>query len=287
MISYPQLHNMSKISLSCPLALLLIAAPAVMAQQTQAAQAKPAAPAAVVQKAHPKSKAESDALKALQKLYRDPATTPDQMDAAVTDFVTKYPTSDYLAEVNAYAVQFYQSAANKNYDKTLVYGEQALKADPTDLYVLATLADNIPNNVKDTDLDRDQRLKEAADDAQQLLKIASTSGATINGQPFPQAARNEAEATAYSSLARIANLGQDYPNVVANYAKAIPLDAPGQQAVDYFYTARAQIAMKQWDAALASLDACSKAAPDNPGVQKAVQSNRASIAQQRKAGGGI
>lgn len=277
---------MSKITLSCPLALLLIAAPALMAQQSQAAQAKPATPTSAVHKASPKSKPESDALKALQKLYRDPATTPDQMDAAVTDFVTKYPTSDYLAEVNAFAVQYYQSAAHKNYDKTLVYGEQALKADPTDLYVLATLADTIPNNVKDTDLDRDQRLKEAADDDQQLLKVCATAGDTINGQPFPQAAKNEAQATAYSSLARIANLNKDYPNVVANYAKAIQFDAPGQQAVDYFYTARAQIAMKQWDAALASLDAASKAAPDNAAVQNAVESNKKFIAAQKKAGGG-
>ncbi|MGH9392859.1 MAG: hypothetical protein ACRD1E_01720 [Terriglobales bacterium] len=258
--------------------------PALLASASAQAPAKSSATAAAPKGAHPKSKAEGDALNALNKMAKDSATTGDQLDAAVTDFVTKYPTSDYLASVAVFALQYYQTAPHASYEKSLLYGEQAIKADPTSIYALTTVGDIIPNQVKDTDLDRDQRIKEATDADNQAIHVVETSGDTINGQPFPLAAKHVAEAIAYSSLARIANLNKDYAQVVANYQKAIPLDEGRSQAGDYFYLARAQIEMKQYTEALASLDAAAKDAPADPAVQAAVASNRKFIAQQQKAG---
>lgn len=268
---------MKTLALALPLGLLLTAAPALVAQ-------KPAPAAALPKGAHPKSKAEQDALKALQKMANDPATTPDQIEAAETDFATKYPTSDYLSTVAVWALQYYQNPAHNNYARSLFYGEQAIKYDPNSVYALVTLGDIIPNQVKDTDLDRDQRIKEATDDDNQAIKVAETAGATLNGQPFTDAAKHVVEATAYSSLARLANLDKDYANVVADYQKAIPLDDAAHQAVDNFYMARAYIEMQKYPEALAALDAASKAAPDNPQVQAAVTSNRNLIARLQKAG---
>ncbi|HUX68245.1 MAG TPA: hypothetical protein VMV31_12225 [Terriglobales bacterium] len=270
---------MHKITLACSLGMVLIAAPALIAQQQPVASATAAAPKG----AHPKSAAESKALQALNQLAKDPATTPAQMDAAITGFVTQFPTSDYIASVNTFGLQYYQTPPHESYSKSLLYGEQAIKADPTSVYALTTIGDIIPNHVTDTDLDRDQRLKEATDDDNAVLKLVATAGATIHGQPFPQGAKNEANAIAYSSLARIANLNKDYAGTVSWYAKAIPLDPPQQQAVDYFYTARAQISMKAYTQALASLDAAQKAAPDNPQVQAAVASNKKFIQDQLAA----
>jgi len=267
---------MHKLTLACSLGMVLIAAPALIAQQKPAASATAAAPKG----AHPKSAAESNALNALNKLAKDPATTADQMDAAITGFVTQFPTSDYVASVNTFGLQYYQTPPHVSYSKSLVYGEAAITADATSVYALTTVGDIIPNHVTDTDLDRDQRLKEASDDDNQVLHLVQTAGAALHGQPFTDAAKNEASAIANSSLARIANLNKDYPTVVANYAKAIPLDPPAQQAVDYFYTARAQIMLKQYPEALASLEAALKAAPTDPNVQAAVASNKKFIESQ-------
>lgn len=272
---------MTKYPVLCSLGLLLLAAPTLFAQKKPAATAVSAAPKG----AHPRSKAEADDLKALTKLSKDPATTGAQLDAALTDFVTKYPTSDYLASVSTFGLQYYQTPPHVDYDKSLVYGEQAIKADPKDLYALTTLGDIIPNRVKDTDLDADQRLKEASDDDNQAITVATTTGDTINGQPFTAAAKQEVQAIAYSSLARIANIQKNNAAVVANYQKAIPLDDPAHQAVDNFYMARALIELKQYPQALAALDAASKAAPTDPQVQAAVTSNKKLIAKLQGGGG--
>lgn len=108
----------------------------------------------------------------------------------------------------------------------------------------------------------------------------------MNGKPFTVETKNSVLADAYGSLAAIAKVKKDYPQVVADYAKAIPLDDAVHQAQDYFYTARAQIEMKQWKEALASLDAAEKAAPDNAAVQKAVESNRKLVQAEMGQGAG-
>jgi len=264
---------------------LLMAAPMLVAQ-TPAASAPAATPAAKTPRV--KSKEEAVALTNLNKLAQTPTTTPAQMDAAITDFITKFPTSDFLAAANVLGLQFYQDPSHTDYAKSLVYGEQALKADPNELYALATLGDLIPENVHATDLDRDQRLQEATQDDQKAIQLAEQYAAagSANGRPFAQDTKNAVEADAYGSLARIATVKEDYPNVVAEYAKAIPMDDPAHQAQDYFYTARAQIAMKQYPQALASLDAAEKAAPGNITVQNAVDSNRKEIQQLQAAAGG-
>jgi tetratricopeptide (TPR) repeat protein len=261
---------MRKLTLIPMIGLALACAPAMMAQGGKTPK--------------PKSKAESQALQNLQKMVRSPATTGPEIEAAITDFYTRFPTSDFLANVSSEGLQFYQTQPHVNYAKSLYFGEQTLKADPNNLYALTTMGDIIPNNASSTDLDFAQRMQEATSDDNQALKVAQASGAMINGHMFTVAMKNSVEATAYSSLARIATLEKKYPETVADYQKAIAFDQPGGQAVDYFYMARAQIKMKQYTQALASLDACSKAAPDNATVQQAVDSNRKLIAQLQKSG---
>ncbi|MGH9518803.1 MAG: tetratricopeptide repeat protein, partial [Terriglobales bacterium] len=236
---------MKNFAYAVPLGLLLAVSPALQAQKA------PSATAAAPKGAHPKSKEESQALSALTKMANDPATTGPQLDAALTDFVTKYPTSDYLSSVAVFGLEFNQNPAHQNYDKSLLYGEQAIKNDPNGIYALTTMGDIIPSHVQDTDLDRDQRLKEATDDDNQAIKIADTAGSSMNGKPFTDAQKNEVKAIAYASLARIATLNKDYANAVANFQKAIPLDDQPHQAVDNFYMARAYIEMKQYPEALA------------------------------------
>ncbi|MGH9483099.1 MAG: hypothetical protein ACRD1L_13505, partial [Terriglobales bacterium] len=228
---------MQKATLACSLGLLLCAAPVLIAQAKPAASATANAPKG----AHPRSPAEANALKALDKMAKDPTTAPDALDTAITGFVTQFPQSDYISSVETYGLQYSQTAPHINYERSLVYGEAAIKADPTNVFALVTIGDVVPNQVKDTDLDRDQRLKEAADDDNAAIKLAQTSGDTIHGQPFTAAQKSQTQGIAYSSLARIADLNKDYKGEIANYAQAIPLDPPTQQAVDYFYTARAQI----------------------------------------------
>jgi tetratricopeptide (TPR) repeat protein len=270
--------------LTCSLAVLLAVPAGLAAQTTPPATAPAAAPAKPQQKQKPKSKAEAKALQDLQKLSRDPATQPAAMDAALTAFATQYPTSDYLGTVAVWGLQYFQTPPHVDYAKSLVYGEQAVKGDDPSLYALVTLGTIIPDQVKDTDLDYDQRVSEAKTDDQKALALADSGATTLNGQPFSEAEKTLVRSKAYASLGKLAMVAKDYPGAVTNYEKAAQYDSGASQAADYFYAARAQMEQKQWDDALKLLDEAEKAAPDVPAIKNAVDSNRKAI-EKAKGGG--
>ncbi|MGH9465833.1 MAG: hypothetical protein ACRD1Y_00620 [Terriglobales bacterium] len=269
--------------LTCSLSLMLLGPVALMAQTTPPPTLSPDVAAAMKVVPKPKSKAEVTALQNLQKMSKDASVTPTQMDAALTGFVTQFPNSEYLATVATWGLQFYQTPPHKDYEKSLLYGEQAIQHDPASLYALATVGDIIAAHAQPTDLDYSQRVSEATKDDNQAIAIATSGAATINGVAFPVTAKDTLQAVAYGSLALLASNAKQYPAAVADYQKAATLDAP-RNASDYFYMARAQIAMKQYTAALASLDKALSAAPDNAAVQSAVSSNRKLIEQLQKSG---
>lgn len=271
--------------LGLTLGLAILAPACLLAQSTPPAQA--AAPAASAGQKVPKvkSKAEEKALQNLEKMSTSPTVTPEQMEASLTSFDTQFPDSEFLGTVATYGLRFYQTAPHKDYEKSLLYGEQAIEHNPDSVFALATVGDLISKHVQSTDLDFSQRVAEATKDDQQAIQVANTAGAKINGVPFPDSAKNLTRALAYNSMAVLATKQKDYAGAVANYQEAAKYDGAPNNAVDYFYMARAQMEMKQYPAALDSLDKASKAAPDNPQVQAAVESNRKAIAALEKNGG--
>ena len=271
---------------TCSLATLLLAPAGLAAQTTPPASPAAAAPAKPHQKAKPKSKAEEKALQDLQKMTRDPAAQPAAVDTALTAFATQYPTSDYLSTVAVWGLQYFQTPPHVDYAKSLVYGEQAAKGEDPSLYALVTLGTIIPDQVKDTDLDYDQRVAEAKADDQKAIEIADSGATTLNGQPFAEAEKTLVRSKAYASLGKLAMVAKDYPGAVTNYEKAATYDTGSSQAADYFYAARAQMEQKQWDDALKLLDEAEKAAPGEPAIKNAVDSNRKAIEKAKAAGGG-
>lgn len=281
---------LKSIPLSLGLALgLMVATPAVMLAQTTAAapaatpQDAILAAAKIVPKA--KSKAEVKALQNLQKMPTDSSVTPEQMDAALTNFVTKFPSSEYLGVVATYGLRFYQTPPHKDYEKSLLYGEQAIQHDPDSVYALTRVSTIIAAHVSSTDLDRDQRIAEATKAAKQAIAVANTVGGKINGVPFPDQAKNVVRAFAYSALGQLAVKNKDYASAVSNYGLAAQYDGAPANATDYFYMARAQIAWKHYPQALASLNKALQADPSSPQVQAAVSSNKKLIAELQKQGG--
>lgn len=265
---------------------LLLVGPALMAQSTPAPAPSTTAPAAsapcTTKQPKPKSRAEAQAVNNLKAMSADPATTPAQMDAALTDFATKYPTSDYLSAAYLFGLQYYQNPAHKDYTKSLVNGEQALKYDPNSVYALITLGNIMPEHMNETDLNYQQEMDQAMQVDQKAIALAQAG--IVDCKPIPPEAKNEILATAYSSLARLANIKKDYPEVLANYEKAAQLDDPAHQAADHFYAARAAIELKQYDKALQLLDAAEKSDPTNAQVKAAVDSNRKLIQTLQSAG---
>lgn len=239
--------------------------PAPSANQQQAAP--PANP-------KPKSKQELQALQALNALCENPATTGDQVDAAVTDFTTKYPKSDFLSIVNVWAMTYFQS--HQNYVKVLEYGEAAIKYNPDELFALTTVAADIPTQVHDTDLDKDQRLAEAESDDNQALALLAAPTVVYNGHTLTPDQINEFKSRCYESLGRVALDRKQYQTAVENYQKALTIATPATQAMDYYLLAQAQEGLQKYSDANASLDQV--IAGNNPQLAQMAKAEKAKIA---------
>lgn len=258
--------------------LLVSLATGVAAMQAAPAQPQAAAPAGP--KVH--SPAEAKAIQGIVAAMRDPATTPQVMDAQITQFHTQFPTSEYTITVNDIAVQFFH--AHQDYIRTLQYGENALKADPNSLFILLTLGSDIPGNVKDTDLDRDQRLQQAQDYNQRALKIAQNLPDVFNGRPLnaqqKQGIQQMVTGSVHSNLGQIGLDRKQYADAVKEYQTALPLDAPAVAALDYYHLALAQEGLKDFNGANASLDKAIAGSAQNPNVGELAKVEKQKIARQ-------
>ena len=108
------------------------------------------------------------------KAYQDAfaKTDPAQVEAAADDFAAKYPTSELRASLYMRAMNLYAQANNT--EKVIVTGRQAIAADPTNPIPLVQVASALAESTRDTDLDREQRLAEAAKDAQAAIDNIDT-----------------------------------------------------------------------------------------------------------------
>jgi tetratricopeptide (TPR) repeat protein len=141
--------------------------------------------AAFAQKA--KSNAELEALKKVQA-----ATTPADQIKAIDDVLANFADTQFKPVLLAMAAD----AANRmhDYEKTIIYGERAIEADPKNPDALYTVAGAIVLHTREHDLDRDEKLKKA-----------------------------EKLSAFYNLLAMSADLKKDYPGAIENFKTAIGL----------------------------------------------------------------
>jgi tetratricopeptide (TPR) repeat protein len=104
----------------------------------------------------PKSDAEAQAVKAVMQSQ---AGTPDEQIAAVEALVNKYADTVY----KSFALEIEAEAYQKKNDNTkaIVYGEQALAADPKNYDADNLLANVLAATTRDTDLDKEEKLTKA------------------------------------------------------------------------------------------------------------------------------
>jgi tetratricopeptide (TPR) repeat protein len=164
--------------------------------------------------------------------------------------------------------------------------------DPHDVYVLSSLGMAIPDNVKTTDLDMDQRLSQAESFDQQVLAVTAefqitAEGLTYGGRHYTQAQaqtlRDNLNSGAYLSLGRIATLRQQYPEAIAAFQKAIAFQPQlPEQAQSYYQIGVAQAGAKNVTAARAAFARARQLAPKSELLQKMVQ-----IAEDKLSDGGL
>jgi len=260
------------------LAVLLLTALASFGQQSNPSQTPPPAQgaAAPAKSAGRMLQAQSqDEMKAYQDAFA--LTDPAKLEAAANDFAAKYPKSQLRASLYIRAMNLY--AQSNNTDKVIDCGRLAIAADPINPVPLVQVASALAESTHDTDLDREQRLAEAAKDAHAAIDNIET-GLLVPANADParvEGAKHSILAMAYDTLGMIDLSKQDYAAAVTNLQKAISQNPANPEAVLYLRLSVAQDKLNQLPQALDSANKAVQYAKDGTAAQNLAKQQQARL----------
>ena len=188
------------------------------------------------------------------KAYQDAFAKPDAASAetAANDFAAKYPDSELRASLFIRVMNLYAQANNS--EKVVTNGRLAIAADPTNPIPLVQVASALAESTRDSDLDREQRLAEAAKDAKAAIDNIDT-GLLVPPNADParvDAAKHSILTMAYDTLGMVDMNRNDYGAAVTNLQKAIDETRGNPEGVLYLRLSVAQDKLQQYPAALDS-----------------------------------
>ncbi len=169
------------------------------------------------------------------KAYQDASskTDPAEMAAAADAFAAKFPDSELKGTLYVRAMSLYGQANNS--DKLIEEGRKAIAATPTNPVPLVQVASVLAETTHDTDLDRDQRLDEAAKDAQAAIDNLNTGLIIPPNAPPERVAGAKASilTMAYDTLGVVSMNKKDYAAAEQFLLKAADASKSNPEAVVY------------------------------------------------------
>jgi tetratricopeptide (TPR) repeat protein len=164
-----------------------------------------------------KTQPEFDAYKAASANPNDAPTT----EKAADDFAAKFPDSELRPILYRTAMHAYQAANNA--DKMMEMGRKVLKIDPDDPEALVGVAEVLAERTRDSDLDKDQRLDEAAQMAQRAITTVDTDIVAPAGTPPEklEAYKGFLKSSAYSILGTLSFNRDKYPEAEGFFRKSL------------------------------------------------------------------
>ena len=219
------------------------------------------------------------------KAYQDAASKTDapQVEAAADAFAAKYPNSDLRAALYIRAMNMYGQANNS--EKVIAMGRKAIAADPTNPVPLVQVGSALVEGTRDTDMDRDQRLAEAAKDAQGAIDNINNLMAPPDAPADRVAAVKASIVTmAYDTLGMVGLDKKDYAGAEQQFLKAVEVSKAQPEAVVYLRLSVAQDQLKQYPQALDSATKAEQYAPPGSAAQNLAKQQQARL-QKLMAGG--
>lgn len=213
------------------------------------------------------------------KAYQDAfaKTDPAQLEAAADDFAAKYPNSELRASLYQRAMNLFAQANDT--EKVIITGRLAIAADPTNPVPLVQVASALAESIHDTDLDREQRLAEAAKDAQAAIDNVDT-GLLVPANADPakvEAAKHSILTMAYDTLGMVDMNKSDYASAEQNLQKAVDVNKGNPEAVLYLRLSVAQDKLKQYPQALDSANKAVQYSKDGTPAQNLAKQQRERI----------
>ena len=207
-----------------------------------------AATAAFAQKKPgPRSKAEGAAVNAMLQ-----AQTPDDQIRTADALITKY--SDTVFKSFALGIEADAYEAKNDHTKAIVFCEQALAADPKNFDAEILMANIIAAQTKDTDLDKADKLQNAAKFAKGALDMIPTVPKPVLFQMTDDQwakQRDAASSRAWQAMGLIATVQKKPGEAIDDYEKGLAL-VP--DPVLMVRVARAMEVEKKYDDAIGWLD---------------------------------
>jgi tetratricopeptide (TPR) repeat protein len=213
------------------------------------------------------------------KAYQDASTKTDpaEMEAAADAFAAKYPNSEMKGTLYSRAMGLYAQANNS--EKTLEAGKKAIAADPSNPVALVQVASILAETTRETDLDRDQRLDEAAKDAQAAIDNINT-GLVVppNAPPERVAAYKTSILTrAYDTLGMVNLNKKNYSAAEQALLKAADISKANPEAVIYLRLSVAQDQLKEYPKALDSATKAVQYAPAGSTAQNLAKQQQSRV----------
>jgi tetratricopeptide (TPR) repeat protein len=184
-------------------------------QQKPGAQQAPAQQPAGKKRPEAKSQAEFTDFQQAQA-----SQTPDALEKAADAFAQKYPASELRGILYSRAMMMYQQQNNP--EKLLEMARKVLTIDPNDPIANVFTATFLPERVRETDLDKDEKYAEATKAAN--IALANVDNMVSNADAPPdkvEANKNLIRSMAYAALGTIALNQSDAAGAEQNLKKAI------------------------------------------------------------------
>jgi tetratricopeptide (TPR) repeat protein len=174
----------------------------------------------------PKSKAEVEALQALQAA----GTDPDKAIAAAEALITKFADTDYKSIALYIEADAYERKSDFN--RMQIFAERVLEADPQDFRAALMLAKHFAIHTGENDLDREEKLGKAEKFANQVIESMKTlpkPNPAITDDQWTEA-RKDSTAEAYNNIG-LANLTRKkYDAAAAAFKSAVEANSRPEPA---------------------------------------------------------
>ncbi len=207
----------------------------------------------------------------------DPAARMTATDALLTKFAdTEFKnTALFIATASA------EEAGN--WEKTVIYGERNLEADPKAYGTMLILARGYASKTREFDLDKEDKLTKADNYSKTALELLKTAPKIRPDIPDEQweAQKKTWVSEAYEAMGLAATVRKKYPDAISNYKLGLE-NMPGNPNL-MTRIATAQLDNKQYDEALASADKVLAIADLNPQIKNIVQNIKTRAAQAKTA----
>jgi len=228
----------------------------------------------------PKTKEEYDLYMAVAN-----APTPQAAEDLVHQFEAKFPKSELLPIAYQQVMNKYQKADNG--DKTLDMGRKVLQYDPDNVFALSMNATVLAERTRSTDIDRDERLKEATADAHRTLENVQTGNYVLAPTATPQQVqlfKDQVASMAYGALGKAEMERENYSAAEQDLRKATEGPAGKGDAIVWYRLALALDHQNKYADANTAITTAIALAPADSAVAKMAKNEQGRL-KQLAAGG--